>query len=73
MPQQLSKFFWDTDITNIDIDDHKGYIMGRLLHLGDEAALRWLKQTYTRSDLKNYVNRGQELSAKDRNFFNLVY
>jgi len=73
LPNQLAKLFWDTDFKTIDVDKHQGYIIGRILHLGDESALKWLKQTYPKDSLMRSLHTCRELSDKDKNFYNLVY
>lgn len=73
IPACLSKYFWDTDISQIDLHKNKKYLVSRILHMGDEEALKWLHQTYSNQELKKIVNTSRELSEKDKNFFNLIY
>jgi hypothetical protein len=73
LPPNLKKFFWDTSLESIDRTENKGYVISRLLELGDEAAVAWLEATYPVDDLRETVLRSKSLSPKSRNYWKLKY
>jgi hypothetical protein len=53
---QLSKtLFWDSDISSIDAEKHKSYIVDRVLSLGTLEDFRLLKAFYGKSKIKRIV------------------
>ena len=73
LPHQLEKYFWDTDPKTLNPGTHQGYIIGRLLHLGDDLAWKWLTQSYSTEQLINVIKTNREMSAKDAHFFSVYY
>lgn len=73
IPDHFSKYFWDSDISSIDLKSHQQYIIARVLRYGDEASLKWIHQTFKRTDIRNCVYQSRELSLKDKTFFQLFY
>ena len=73
LPQTLTKFFWDAPHKTIDPTVNKGYVMSRLLELGDEAAVQWLQKTYPAGDLRQAITTSRSLSPKSRNYWKLKY
>lgn len=52
---------------------HKAYIIERLLEFGDEKAVRWLFEEYTRDDVAAVLESSRSLSLKSRNFWRLRF
>ena len=73
LPQNLAKFFWDAPLRTIDPAVNKTYVMSRLLELGDDAAVRWMEQTYPAGELRQTINTSRSLSPKSRNYWKLKY
>jgi hypothetical protein len=69
IPREL---FWDTDVTRLDLQENKQYIIERALELGDEKAVRWLFSSYTRSDIKKALRKSRNISAKSSNYWTLM-
>lgn len=46
LPGLLRRFFWDVQLSSLAVDDHRDFILARLLEFGDRASLRWVFQTY---------------------------
>lgn len=68
---ELERFFWDVDSVGLDPFRHKAYIIDRILEFGDEKAVRWLFETYTRDDITAILESDRSLSVKSRNFWRL--
>ena len=73
IPLSLKKYFWDVRIENVDIANHKDYIVSRLLEFGDEPAVNWLNSRYTTDEIAAVVRKSRSLSPKSRNYWRLKY
>jgi len=73
LPNSLTKFFWDAPLRTIDRAANKRYVISRLLELGDEAAVRWLEETYSPDELRQTIATSRSLSSKSRNYWSLKY
>ncbi len=71
IPEELSRFFWDSDPRDLDPRRNAAYIMERLLEFGDDKAVRWLFRNYTRDEIAAILERSRSLSAKSRSFWRL--
>lgn len=71
LSREIWRFFWDVDPARLDPKRHKAYIVERLLEFGDEKAVRWLFEEYTRDDVAAVLVSSRALSLKSRNFWRL--
>ncbi len=72
LPENLKKYFWDSDFFSLNPDIHKRYILERLLELGDEKAVNWLKSAFRENDIKDVLQKSRTLSKRSLNFWRLV-
>lgn len=73
IPAELAWLFWDVDPATIDITVHRDYVLERLMTRGDLAAMRWVRQTYSREDLADFLARKHSrLAPRERAFWSLV-
>lgn len=68
----IQKYFWDVNLSTVSPDSHKRYIIERLLDMGDEEAISWLRQTYSKEDLLTVAKESRRLSRKSKKFWALV-
>jgi hypothetical protein len=73
VPGDLKRFFWDVDPAGLDLMRHKAYIIERLLEFGDEKAVRWLFNAFSRDDIAAVLESSRSLSLKSRNFWRLRF
>lgn len=73
IPQNLRTLFWDVNIEKINPADHPEYVIGRVLELGDEHAVKWMKNTFSQADIKRVIANDGTLSRKSANFWALIY
>lgn len=69
---QLKKYFWDIDMDSLDTERHKKYILERLLEMGDEQAVKWMKEVYPNADILKVLKQSRNISKKSLNFWNLT-
>lgn len=73
LPDNLKKYFWDTNPEKIDLQKNSFYIAERLLELGDFEGVSWLLQTYGKDFLKQVVEKSRNLTLKSINFYSLYF
>ena len=72
-PKFLKKYFWDVDFEKIDLKAHPQSILVRVLEYGDEKAVDWMKQNFTKDDIANVLFRLRGVSPKSANFWALIF
>ncbi len=70
--KRVQKYFWDIDPNTLDFKRHKRYIIERILEMGDETAVRWLRSTFSDEDIRDVVKRTRGLSKKSLRFWQAV-
>ena len=73
IPQQLHALFWDVNLDSFDPTAYPEYTIFRILELGDEKAVTWLKETFPDDAIKRVISTERRLSRKSANFWALVY
>jgi len=73
IPRHLYPLFWDVNLDDFNATDYPDYTIGRILELGDEHAVKWMKQTFLEADIKRVLATDQTLSRKSANFWASVY
>jgi len=73
IPKELSSFFWDVDADSFDPQQYKSYMISRILELGTEPAVSWMKTTFTEDEIKRVIREEGRLSPRSANFWALVY
>jgi hypothetical protein len=73
IPSNLQTLFWDTDLDTFKPEAYPDYTIFRVLELGDEAAVAWLRQTFPEAEICRVLSTERRLSEKSANFWALVY
>lgn len=73
IPNHLRLFFWDVNTADFDPHAYPRYTMLRLLEVGDEQAVSWLRAEFTREQIEEVVRTERRLSPRSANFWALVY
>lgn len=71
LAEHLRPFFWGTDLSKIDIEENKQYIIERILELGDNDAVQWLLSNVSLCDIKKTLERSRRISRKSKNFWSI--
>ncbi len=70
---KLKKYFWNVDFDTLDAEKNAKYILERILDLGDEETVKWMKKTFSKKDILNALKNNRKISKKSLNFWNLVF
>ena len=68
MPEELKKYFWDTEFEKSDIQKNKRYIISRLYCYGDLKALRWIRENYSDEDIEDVARNSRNLKPLVANY-----
>jgi hypothetical protein len=69
----LQTLFWDTNLDTFTPEAHPDYTIFRVLELGDQAAVEWLRKTFSEAEIRRVLSTERRLSEKSANFWALVY
>lgn len=69
LPHFLKPYFWDVSFNKIDPEISKTFILKRILDRGDNKAIKWVLEHYTKEDIKQLLLTTKDLSAKTANFW----
>ena len=73
IPQHLHSLFWDVNLDHFIPQTYPDYAIARVLELGDESAIKWMKETFAEIEIKRVIATERRLSAKSANFWALIY
>jgi hypothetical protein len=73
IPSNLTTLFWDTNLDTFIPEAYPDYTIYRVLELGDEAAITWLRQTFPEAEIRRVLMGERRLSEKSATFWALVY
>lgn len=72
LPVFLKPYVWDTELTRVDSVRHQFYLIERVLEYGDDRAIHWLRENYTRSQIARVVRSSCAISRNTANLWSLV-
>jgi hypothetical protein len=73
IPSNLQTLFWDANVDTFTPEAYPDYTIYRVLELGDEAAVTWLRQTFPEGEIRRVLSTEHRLTEKSANFWALVY
>lgn len=73
IPKELYAFFWEVNPDSFDPREYGEYVIGRILELGTEPAVAWMKSTFTEEEIKKVIREDRRLSPRSATFWALVY
>lgn len=62
-------FFWETDLSKVNIEENKQYIIERILELGDRDAVQWLFSKFSLGEIKTTLEKSKCISEKSKSFW----
>jgi len=68
----LKELFWEADVSSIDIDLRKKYIIERILEYGNKPEFQWMMARYTINEIKEVLQNSRVLSEKSVSFWREV-
>lgn len=71
IPKSLHRFFWDVDVKKLDPKNKPYFVINRLLDKGNVEAVRWVRENYTESQIKETFMRLRDFNPKVGRFWAL--
>lgn len=73
LPDAVRILLWDIAPSSLDLSTHRDYVMERVMTRGSWEAMRWLKRTYPREQIADFVRRkGGRLAPRDEAYWALI-
>jgi hypothetical protein len=69
LPQQFYPLFWDVEPEKLHARKDSIFILERLLEMGDDAALCWIRLNYPEETIREVVKNSRRLSRKTARFW----
>ncbi|HWY79278.1 MAG TPA: hypothetical protein VNW29_02880 [Candidatus Sulfotelmatobacter sp.] len=64
--------FWDTDPKKLDIKKNAQYIIERIMDLGNDDEVRWMRQQYPKELLAQVSKNSKQLHTSSRTLWTLL-
>lgn len=71
LAEHLQQYFWETDLSKINLEKNREYIIERILELGDSDAVQWLFSTFSLIEITTTINNSRRISKKSINFWKI--
>jgi len=71
LPSHIKRLFWGDDLSELDFDKHRDYIIQTILERGDQTQVKWLFQQVSPQYVKKRLS-WYKLSPKSANFWRLM-
>lgn len=73
LPNFLKKYFWDVDFKKLNARTHPEFILERLLEYGDEKAVNWMKNNYSKNEIADVLFYFRGVSPKSANYWAVIF
>ncbi len=72
LPLFLKGYFWDVDFRKINLQDHRVYVLKRILEYGDKEAVNWMWKNFKKREIKYALCNFRGYSQKSANFWAFI-
>ena len=72
LPKFLYRYFWDIKASKLDPQKRPQYVIQRLLEIGDEKAICWLRKNFSQKQIKETLYQSRQISLRTGNFWSLL-
>lgn len=74
IPASVARLFWDVDPDNVDLAVHSDYVLERVMSRGGRDEMKWLRDTYPRDVLADFVERkgANKLAPRELAYWSLI-
>jgi len=73
LPKYLRPFFWDVDFKRLNIEKSSYFIINRLMEHGDEGAISFLLNAFSRKEIIHVLKNSRSLSRRSREFWKIFF
>lgn len=72
LPKELHKYFWEVDPNQVDVDSRPEYVISRLMDYGHSNAIRWMKNQYSETQIRETLHVRRGISRQSGRFWSLL-
>lgn len=73
IPGEVTRLFWEVEAASVDPARHADYVIERVATRGGWLAMCWLRETYSRAILADFVRRkGARLPPRELAYWSLI-
>lgn len=72
LQESFRPLFWDVDLTTFNPAEFPQYTIERVLELGNEDAVAWLRRTFSQDLIVTALRASRQLSPRSANFWALI-
>ena len=73
LPDYIARLLWQIDPSTVDLHSHRDYVLERVMQRGGWDAMRWLRRTYSRDALADFLRRrGDRLPPRERAYWSVA-
>lgn len=74
LPTILAPLFWDVNLSPLDTEIHRDFVLGRILSAGPLESIRWARAHYGDDAIREWIVRheGRQLSGPRIRFWETV-
>lgn len=72
LPPSLHQYFWDYDVSILDVHTHAFLIMKRVLDRGKTNDVRWIVRTYGKDAIRDMLKKTKDLSRITATYWSRV-
>ncbi len=69
IPKHLHPLFWDVRLDDFNPGGYPEYTIGRILELGDEDAVKWMRETFPEAVIRRVIATDGSLSRKSATYW----
>lgn len=73
IPKHLHSLFWDINVEDFDPGAHPRYTIERVLEYGDEAAVTWMRGSFSQDQILDVLRTDRNLTPLSANFWALLF
>jgi hypothetical protein len=74
LPPDLENLFWDCDFSSVDLDQHRNFVIRRVLDRGDWDSIRWLRKAVGDTAIREWflAKNGGGLDPRRLQFWGII-
>ena len=72
LPNFLRPLCWEVDFTEVQLKNHKRYVIERVLEYGDDQAIIWLRRNADPKDIAEVVKSSRAISPNTAALWALI-
>ena len=69
IPKSYKKYFWDCNFNDLNLAEHKIFILNRFLSFGDIEGIKFITNNYSQKEVRRYITTKGAKALSHNNLF----